>query len=173
LDHHTVTQLLRNNSPTTRCRTTPPLRNRAINPPQQIHHSRNLRNPSQRPSPPNLPGQSYARVGPAKLPPVAQQHSHLAQQLYRRQTQKRTNPRILQRRYPNPPPLQNRRQPPRDPSAKSALCIEKQPASRVPPLPIGKFRSQRNHDLAPLLCDLYALLSVPSVLKLLLLFLPP
>ena len=165
LDHHPTTQILRGNSPATRRRTTPPLSDQAISPSQPLHHSWNPRDPNERSSPPDFPRQSHARVGPTILPPITEQNPHLTDQIRGRQTEQCPNPRILQWRNAQPTTLQNRRQPPRNSRAESTLRIKKQPSPRVPPLPIRKFRSQRNHDDAPLLCDLCALLSVLFCVK--------
>jgi len=126
---------------------TPPRRKPAISPSQLFHHSGNLRQPNQRPRPPNLPRHDKHRVRTSILASVRKQEAQLAQQLRLRQTQQRPNPRILQWRHRQPTPLQNRQKPPRRPRAKSALRVKKQPTPCVPPFPVRKLRCQRNHVL--------------------------
>ena len=153
-----------------RRRATASRRKPAISPPQLLHHSGNLRQPHQRPPPPNLPRHRQNRVRASILTTIRQQESQFPQQLRLRQTQQRPDPRILQRRHGQSPPLQNRQQPSRGPSAKSALRIKKQPPSRVPPFPVRKLRCQRNHHLLPVgqpfpavLSSFPSIFSVPSV----------
>ena len=112
---------------------------------QNLHHPGNPGQPSQRPRPPNLPRQCHRNIRSPKLLPVRKQKSHLAQQLLARHAEQSANARILQRRDRQSAPLQNRRQPSRNPRAKRALRVKKQPPPRVPPLPICNFRCQRNH----------------------------
>ncbi len=125
--------------------TAPMHRDRAIPSPQCPHPSWNLAEPHQRPRPPNFARQSHRRIRSTKLPPVRKQKPYLSQQLLARHSQQRSHSRILQRRHRKPSAFQNRRQPSRNPRAKHALRIEKQPPLCVPPFPVRKFRCQRNH----------------------------
>src|SRR5713101_4638511 len=127
------------------CRATPLSRHPPVPFAQNLHHPRNLRNPQQRPSPPDLARQRHRRVCSAELTPITQQQTHLHHQIVARHTQQRPHAWILQRRECHSSPLQIRRQPPRKSRAEPALHVEEQPPSRVPPLPICVFTHQRNH----------------------------
>src|SRR5271155_2566631 len=120
------------------CRTVAMHRDRPVPVPHDPHRPRNSAQPNHRPRPPNFVRQSHRRVRAAKLPPIGKQEPNLAQQFIARHPEQRSHARILQRRYCQPAPFQNRRQPPRNPRAKSALRIKKQPPSCVPSLPIGE-----------------------------------
>src|SRR5882762_5567718 len=60
-------------------RATSPRRKPVISPPHLTHHSRNLRQPNQRPSPPNLASHSKHSVRAAKPTPVRQQKTQFPQ----------------------------------------------------------------------------------------------
>jgi hypothetical protein len=116
-----------------------------VSTPQEFHHSRQRCKPYQRPRPPNLARQRYCSFRASILPPIGKQKPNLAQQFIARHSKQSADARILQRRHCQSAPFQNRRQPPRNPCAKRALSVKKQPPSRVPPLPVRKLRCQRNH----------------------------
>ncbi len=133
--------------------TTPLHRDRPIPAPQRPHSSWYFAEPHQRPCPPNFARQRHHRFRSSILPSIRKQKPNLAQQFIARHSKQSADARILQRRHRQPAPFQNRRQPPRNPCAKRALRVKKQPPSRVPPLPVRKLRCQRNHG-SLLLCDL-------------------
>jgi hypothetical protein len=133
--------------------TTPLHRDRTIPAPQRPHSSRYFAEPHQRPRPPNFARQRYCSFRASILPPIGKQKPNLAQQFVARHSKQSADARILQRRNREPSAFQNRRQPPRNPCAKRALSVKKQPPSRVPSLPIRKLRCQRNHGFL-LLCEL-------------------
>src|SRR5580693_7773226 len=141
---------------TTHRDTTPMHGDRAIPASQRSHPSRNSAEPYQRPRPPNFARQSHRRICSPKLPPIGKQKPNLAQQLLARHSKQSANARILQRRHGQSSAFQNRRQPSRNPRAKRALRIKKQPPPRVPPFPVCKLRCERNHGFL-LLFLLYAL----------------
>ncbi len=122
-------------------------RNPPISFAQNFHHSRNFRNPKQRPAPPNLPRQRDGSVRPAVAAPVAQKKLHFAHQFVARQSQQCSHAWILQRRQRHPAPLQNRRNPPCDSRTEAAFRVPEQPPARVPPLPVRVLTHQRNHGL--------------------------
>ena len=141
---------------TTHRDTTPMHGDRAIPASQRSHPSRNSAKPHQRPRPPNFARQRHRSVRSPKLPPIRKQKPNLAQQLLARHSKQSANARILQRRHRKSSAFQNRRQPSRNPRAKRALHIKKQPPPRVPALPVCKLRCQRYHGFL-LLCVLCAL----------------
>src|SRR6267143_6489826 len=149
------------------CCATSARRNPPISLAQNFHHPRNLRNPQQRPCPPNLTRQSHGRIRPSESVSVARKKLHFSHQVLARQSQQRPYARILQRSQRHPAPLQNRRNPPCDSRAELALRVKKQPPPRVPPFPVRILTHQRNHrrPLLPLLCALCesCLLCVKSV----------
>src|SRR5580704_16521203 len=118
---------------------------RAIPVPQRPHPSRYSAKPHQRPRPPNFASQSHRRIRSPKLLTVREQKPYLTQQLLARHSKQSPDAGILQRRDRKSSAFQNRRQPPRNPGAKRALGIKKQPPSRVAALPVRKLRCQRNH----------------------------
>src|SRR6266568_4269694 len=139
---HSLPRLIRR---TCLCRATPLRRHPPVPSAKKVHHPRNLRNPHQRPSPPDLARQRHRCVCSAILAPITQQQTHLHHQIVARHSQQRPHAWILQRRQCHSSPLQIRRQPPRKSRAKPALRVEEQPPSGVPPLPIRVFTHQRNH----------------------------
>ncbi len=136
--------------------TTPLHRDRPIPAPQRPHSSWYFAEPHQRPCPPNFARQRHHRFRSSILPPIRKQKPYLTQQFIARHSKQSADSRILQRRHRQSAPLQNRSQPSRNPRAKRALRIKKQPPSRVSPLPVRKLRCQRNHGplLLRELCDL-------------------
>jgi len=124
---------------------TPLHRDRPIPSPQRPHSSRYSAEPYQRSRPPNFARQRHRRIRSCKLPSIRKQKPNLAQQFIASHSKQRADARIPQRRHRQPAPFQNRRQPPRNPCAKRALRVKKQPPSRVSPLAICKLRCQRNH----------------------------
>src|SRR5882762_7739852 len=152
---------------TRNCRATPAGRDSLVSFAQNFHHPGNLRNPQKRPPPPDFARQRHRRIRPAVSAPVAQKKLHFSHQLLARQSQQRTDARILQRRQRHPAPLQIRRNPSRDPCAELALRVKKQPPSRVPPLPVRVLTHQRNHcrpsslfSFLSVLCELCALCAI-------------
>src|SRR5713226_5158607 len=113
---------------------------------QNLHPPGNVRNPRERPRPPNLTGQRHARIRAAKLRPIGKQEPQFPQQFFPRHSEQRSHARVLQRRKRHPAPLQGRRQPSRDARAKAALRIKEQPSLSVSALPVRKLTRQRNHD---------------------------
>src|SRR5712692_5170705 len=135
---------------------------------QNFQHPGNLRDPHQRPAPPNFVRQRHRRVGSSELASVAHQQTHLQHQFFPRQSQQRSDSRVLQRRQRHPPAFQMRRQPARKSRAEPALRVEEQPPSRVPSFSVGVFTDQRNHlshssSLLP--CFLASLLPSSSLLR--------
>src|SRR6266478_5940969 len=127
------------------CCATSARRNPSISFAQNFHHPRNLRNPQQRPCPPNLTRQRHGRIRPSESASVAQKKLHFSHQVLARQSQQRPHSRILQWGQRHSTPLQNRREPPRDSRAELALRIKEQPTPRMPPLPVRVLTHQRNH----------------------------
>src|SRR6266568_600327 len=144
-DHKCLRSLPRLIRRTCLCRATPLRRHPPVSFVQNLHHPRNLRNPQQRPSPPDLPRQRHCCVCSAILASVAQQQTHLHHQIVARHSQQRPHPRILQRRQRHSSALQIWSQPPCKACAEPALRVPEQPPTRVPPLPIRIFTHQRNH----------------------------
>src|SRR5215470_2774504 len=113
-----------------------PCRNPSISFAQNVHHSRNLRNPHERGGPPDFLRQLDGRIRAAMASSVAQQKLNFFHQVFVRQTEQFGHARILQWRKGHAAPLHDGSQPARDTRAKLAVGIEEQPAARVPPLPV-------------------------------------
>src|SRR5712691_9400463 len=138
-DHKCLRSLPRLIRRTCLCSATPLRRHPPVPFAKNFHHSRNLRNPQQRPSPPDLACQRHCCVCSAILAPITQQQTHLHHQIVARHSQQRPHACILQRRQRHSSPLQIWSQPPRKSRAEPKLHVEEQPPSGVPPLPIRVF----------------------------------
>jgi len=112
---------------------------------QHAHHPWKRGKPNEWPSPPNFARHCHNGSRAPIIPSIAQQESQLLQQFFARHPEQRPHARILQRGDAQSPGRKNRRQPSRDARAKSAIGIEKQPASRLTTLPVREVIHKSNH----------------------------
>jgi hypothetical protein len=140
---------LRTNSCAARCCAMPACRQPVIDATHPRHQPRNPGKPCEWLGPPNLTRQRHRCIRAAILLSVRQQDAHFAHQLRLRQAQQCPYPDILQRSNRESASLQNRRDPPRNPRAESAVGVKEQPSPRMASLPVRKLRSQRDHGPIP------------------------
>ena len=91
---------------------------------KHAHHTGKFAEPDERPAPPDFFGEFEDGVRSAKVPSIAMEKTHFAEQFMARQTKQRAHSRILQRRHAKIAACENWRKPASDACTKLAVRIE-------------------------------------------------